>query len=193
MNHRPRFLILLALFTSAIFVVLVACQSLPPPPQLQVELSVRAASASFVTGDPVRLQIELKNIGTSPARVGTMADGNLRMIAVDRNGTTVIPRETAIRYVHLKSLLNSNLQTLGPGQSTTIEWITINDPPQNAQAFQVVRYDPEGALTASLSAVSAPGSYTVTLVYRFGDPWAQPLDLYTGETNQASAQFSIAP
>ena len=173
---------------------LAGCVPATLPDRPVVKLAVSPTAPQFTVGDPVTLSIDLENVGIVTTRVSTLTDGNLRIVALDRDGSPVVPRETTIRYRDsLKSLLNGTMATLAPGEHVVFDWQSVVDPPQSGPAFQVVRYDPDGADTASLSAVAQPGRYTMTLVYRFGDPWGQPYDVFTGETNQATVTFVVGP
>lgn len=54
-------------------------------------------------------------------------------------------------------------------------------------------YDPEGVHRGQLYGVGAPGAYTMHVIYRFADPWTQPADVFTGETNVAKVTFVVGP
>lgn len=165
-----------------------------PPVKPMVQLAVSASAPSFSQGDPVTLVLDFENISSVNTRISTMTDGNLWIISLDRDGTPVIARETVIRYRDgLKTLLSKNLVTLAPGALTSATWVSAMDPPQSAHSLQVVRFDPEGSYTASLFGVGQPGTYKLTVVYRFGDPWTQPADVFVGETNQATVTFAVSP
>lgn len=176
---------------------LAACLHPPQPPPAAspaVTLTVAPVAPRFSPGEPIELAIELQNAGAVATRVSPIVDGNLRIVSLERDGAAVSATEATISYsTSLRTVLAQSLVALAPGARARATWTTRFDGDQNLPALQVVHYDPEGVHRVQSYGVGAPGTYTMHVIYRFGNPWTQPADVFTGETNVAKVTFVVGP
>jgi len=184
-NAKPPLILLCCLIISA-------CCDQRILPKHDVKLSISPSTTTFAYKQPVKLHLTFENKGNEKINISTMTDGNLWAISLTRDGVPVVARETYVRYRNgLKMLISKKFSSLAPGGTVSTVWTSNMDTQQQAQSLQFVRFDPEGYHAAALYNVGQPGNYTMTIIYRHGNPWAQPLDVFVGETNEATVSFSV--
>jgi hypothetical protein len=183
----------------ALALAFAACSAATCPPALaapppSVKLTVTPAAPRFAPGAPIKLVLDLHNVGTTALRVSPIPDGNLRIVSLQRDGAPVGTTDHVINYsASLKTAFDKSLVTLAPGAHAQGGWTSTIDPDQGTPALAVVHYDPEGVHRVLLRGVSTPGIYTMHVIYRLGDPWGRPTDVFTGETNLATVKFVVGP
>lgn len=182
---------------AAAALALAACYHNPPlPPTTRpaVTLTVAPVAPRFSPGAPIEFVLELQNAGAVATRVSPLVEGNLRIVSLERDGAPIGASEATVSYsTSLRTVLAQSLVALAPGARARASWTTRFDGDQNLPALQVVHFDPEGVHRGQSYGVGAPGAYTMHVIYRFGDPWTQPADVFTGETNVAKVTFVVGP
>jgi hypothetical protein len=162
-----------------------------PAPAVGVEL--KAAQPSYRVGATPQVNITLRNNGSHPCALPSVADGSVEVVSVTRDGSAVLGRPGRESLFNgMAAVVAQGLRSVAPGESISVPL----DVEVSAHGSPVVRTSQQtavddGRLTSWL--VDQPGKYriTVRLVTANGvqRPDLPPLCPLAG--SHASAEFQV--
>ena len=185
MRHRLAITIITAMFG------ITACSGNVSPPKVQLNVTT---VSQIQQGNPLELTLSLENIGAVDTVVSSAQHGTIIIESFTRDGVNIVPRQSEAHYVSgLLDIIDNARHNIAPGAIITVQWSAIMDPEQNGYALQSVQLGRRGAHPTWLFSIDQPGSYTLAVYYHY--PLSTPLgnNLYRGQTNTATVNFTVTP
>lgn len=164
----------------------------PTLPSGCVTLTVMPAQSGNPVGQQIMLGVTLINQCGTMVGLSNIPDGNLQVTSVTRDGVAVSAQPVALHFDDdLATTLGLSLTPVGPGASVSFPWLSSKDQTIGGQALLTMQLSSQ--VQGSAFDLSAPGSYTVSLVYQYVGPTGSfPGPVYTGTSNVASVTFTVS-
>ena len=180
---------LAVLAAAALMLVPTAAHADQPPAGLGLEIV--ANQGSYKPGEQVALTFRVTNHGSAACRVGTVADGEVLIASVTRNGASqpwgVSQREYGVDYA---AVLAGGLLTVQPGAHVDVAVQAASGPAAATDPLRTMSLLPSGVGLSSTWNVDADGRYVVSARYKTPEIPGST-QICAGATNVATVAFTV--
>ena len=175
----------------ALVAALAACQTFRSP---DVTLILTADGVTYRVGEPIKLQATLRNNTQGPLRFSPRWQGTITVTSLTRDGATVIAKETGTHFeTELAHTLEHALAEVPAAQSISIPWGTETDGAIAGQVLQTVKSDANTPHSTLLYPINQPGSYSLTVAYRYPAGTGGHANVYQGTVQSTEVRFRVIP
>lgn len=169
-----------------------ADQSQPQPQsQTALGLDITSAQGTYQPGEQVTLTFRVTNHGSAACQVGTIADGEVLIGSVTRDGASQPWQNAQVEYADgYQPLLASHLVTVQPGDHVDLAVQALAGRDSAAtKPLETVGVLPTGGGVASQWLVQSNGRYVVSARYMTPEPAGK--QVCAGATNIATVAFTV--
>lgn len=161
-------------------------------PTYSVTLTASTDKQSYNSGDPIVLTVDLTNTGETATCISDTAQGNLAFTSILRDGQPVTSRTVDADFLEaLAEFVRVDLESVNPGEKTTIVLTSSYDPGIEAQALHTSEINGISAMTTFYS-VEEPGEYEIQMNYEYsGNDSSDCSAIFQGQTNAATVNFIV--
>ncbi|WP_194921016.1 VWD domain-containing protein [Catenulispora rubra] len=160
-------------------------------PQSGLGLDITPSQGTYKPGEQVTLTFRVTNHTPAACQVGTVADGEVLIASVTRDGASQPWQNAQVEYADgYQPLLASHLVTVQPGDHVdlAVQALTGRDSAAT-QPLETVGVLPSGGGVASQWLVQSNGRYVVSARYMTPELAGKPV--CAGATNIATAAFTV--
>lgn len=157
-----------------------------------IQGSVAPALPSFALGAPVVLNVTLENVSGSDASVSTRAGAVTQIMALSRNGVAIAGTTTPLRIEEaLAQSIDALLVVLNPGEEVGYEFGSSHEG--GGQVLSAEAVNVAGNSEQVSYPLDVPGTYAITLRYRFQGTNPNGLPQAVATTGTFNTAFTIDP
>ncbi|MHA1813381.1 MAG: hypothetical protein ACTSYX_08100 [Candidatus Thorarchaeota archaeon] len=122
----------------------------------------------YGVGEPLSINLSLKNVTGNAHPVSSAFNGNFRIMALARNGEEVLPFRSFVSFFdELGLILRSSLTLVDPGEELLYVLYSETWESLNGVTLSYVDYVPGGLPFQETFVLLGPGIYRVALIYEY--------------------------
>jgi hypothetical protein len=160
--------------------------------QAGLGLDITSSQGTYKPGEQVALTFRVTNHGSAACQVGTIADGEVLIGSVTRDGASqpwgVSQEEYNVDY---GAVLAGGLVTVQPGASVDVAVHAATGPDAATQPLQTMSMLRTGVGLSSVWNLDAGGRYVVSARYKTPDIPGSTQQICAGATNVATVAFTV--
>lgn len=159
-------------------------------------LAITPSSQTVTSGAPVSLSLTLTNDGSSECEAASIADGSIVVAAYLQNGTDIsssAPTSISSPDNPLSTDILDSLESLGPDDSVSIPWTSLDNDLTGNQAFPAFTWAGDADPDVQFLDTATPGTYEVEVYYLLPAIPGVPDDVCAQASNTATATITVEP